>query len=176
MHPCWHVCSSRSVSTRLSRALALMVPTTPLAVMKPSRSAARRASHYPDSRERQTMERPALWCRSPKRYFPCYSSSWPENLEKNGLAIPGVLSLKTKMRCFKLLGERVIARFRPQNGGVTGTRCHPESLYSAGHASNCAYAINPPGVAVHALGYLRNKAVHSQTAAKSGISSSVSNR
>ena len=56
--------------------------------------------------------------------------------------------VETKMRCFKLLGERLIARFRLPDRRAASARPHPQAIRPAPHSDNGGNGLTPSGVRV----------------------------
>ena len=114
-------------------------------------------SHYSTAQERQAVKdwRPgAEACNAilrATRYLGRVISTKWSGCHRRCLA-------ETKMRWFKLLGERAMARaFDRQDGRVAGSRRHPESLHASGHSDARGRAVNPPGPGSRHSDYLCNK-------------------
>src|SRR5471032_3272794 len=129
MRRCCHACSTRLVRTKSSPVSVEMALTTPRAAMMPSRDAAhtplfRHAKMVSPGRTIDRVLRPAMTCcmrRLGRRIWKKWSGYHRRSL------------VETKMRCFKLLGERVMARDFDRQVAELQARCHPQSLHSTRH-------------------------------------------
>ena len=158
--PCCRACSTKLPKKSTSRASVATAPMTQRAVMRPSPTW--RTSHHPDAQECQAMEGPAPRCRGPHAILNV-TRRLRRKIWKRWTGYHRRSLVETKMRCLKLLGERVMAR--GLDAKWPSYRCVPPCLIALRdwHTYDGGHAVNPLGFwNVARSAYLCNKASFSR--------------